>query len=700
MAAVKATGVRGASALWDFLVLGGKAFVSGLAVALALGLAALVLASHAQAAMTVTLQDPKSGELLFRTDAAGQYTVAPTVETEVAIQVTGVIARTKVTQAFQNPGTEFVEGIYVFPLPERAAVDHLAMQVGTRTIEGEVREKEDARRTYEAAKSQGRKAALVEQQRPNLFTNSIAHIGPGETVRVTIEYQQTLAYDSGQYKLRFPLAVTPRYVPATAKANSADGEVAAPEADDAPVLSPAYADMRVGGPVNPVDIAVLIDAGVPIADVTSSYHQAALQKAADGRVGVSLVQDQEEADHDFELTWTLAPGAAPVGALFRETVGARDYALVMLVPPEAGAGQKATASRVPRETILVIDTSGSMQGASLTQAKAALTQALASLTPRDRFNVVEFNSVLRAFSAVTLPADPANVDAAKRWVQALAAGGGTEMEPALSFALAGSAPAGYLRQVVFMTDGGVSNEEGLFKLIAAKLGNARLFTVGIGSAPNTHFMTKAAQFGRGTFTYIGDVHEVQRKMGDLFAKIEAPVVHDISIASADGTPIETFPARVPDLYLGEPLVVSASAASLAGTLIVSGSRGNEPWSVALTPAASQAGVGALWANAKIASLMDEKTRGADANAVRPAVVQVALEHHLVSAYTSLVAVDVTPTGPAFTRTAMVRSALPRGYGETVGALPQTATAADLELLLGLGALAAAAIVAVIGWRAS
>jgi Ca-activated chloride channel family protein len=700
MAAVKATGVRGASALWDFLVLGGKAFVSGLAVALALGLAALVLASHAQAAMTVTLQDPKSGELLFRTDTAGQYTVAPTVETEVAIQVTGVIARTKVTQAFQNPGTEFVEGIYVFPLPERAAVDHLAMQVGTRTIEGEVREKEDARRTYEAAKSQGRKAALVEQQRPNLFTNSIAHIGPGETVRVTIEYQQTLAYDSGQYKLRFPLAVTPRYVPATAKANSADGEVAAPEADDAPVLSPAYADMRVGGPVNPVDIAVLIDAGVPIADVTSSYHQAALQKAADGRVGVSLVQDQEEADHDFELTWTLAPGAAPVGALFRETVGARDYALVMLVPPEAGAGQKATASRVPRETILVIDTSGSMQGASLTQAKAALTQALASLTPRDRFNVVEFNSVLRAFSAVTLPADPANVDAAKRWVQALAAGGGTEMEPALSFALAGSAPAGYLRQVVFMTDGGVSNEEGLFKLIAAKLGNARLFTVGIGSAPNTHFMTKAAQFGRGTFTYIGDVHEVQRKMGDLFAKIEAPVVHDISIASADGTPIETFPARVPDLYLGEPLVVSASAASLAGTLIVSGSRGNEPWSVALTPAASQAGVGALWANAKIASLMDEKTRGADANAVRTAVVQVALEHHLVSAYTSLVAVDVTPTGPAFTRTAMVRSALPRGYGETVGALPQTATAADLELLLGLGALAAAAIVAVIGWRAS
>src|SRR4051812_39702996 len=232
MAAVKATGARGACAWMDFLVLGGKALASGLLVSLALGLAALLLASHAQAAMTMTLNDPRSGELLFRTETPGQYAVAPTVETEVAIQVTGIVARTKVTQAFQNPGSEFVEGLYVFPLPERAAVDHLSMQVGTRVIEGQVREKEDARRTYEAAKSQGRKAVLVEQQRPNLFTSSVAHIGPGETVRVTIEYQQPLAYDNGQYKLRFPLAVAPRYVPAVAKANMPDGEVASPAAHE------------------------------------------------------------------------------------------------------------------------------------------------------------------------------------------------------------------------------------------------------------------------------------------------------------------------------------------------------------------------------------------------------------------------------------------------------------------------------------
>ena len=698
MAAVKATGGRGASALRDFLVLGCKAFVSGLAVALALGFAAVVLASHAEAATTLTLKDPQAGGLLFRTDVAGEYVVAPTVETEVAIQVTGIVARTKVTQAFQNPGTEFVEGIYVFPLPEKAAVDHLSMQIGPRLIEGEVREKGEARRTYEAAKSQGRKAALVEQQRPNLFTNSVAHIGPGETVRVTIEYQQALAYDNGQYRLRFPLAATPRYMPAVAKANAIDGEVVTPDAADAPILSPAYAIASVGGPVNPVDIAVIIDAGVPIANVASSYHEAALQKAADGRIGVTLVKEQDEADHDFELTWSLAGGAKPQGALFRERVGSAEYGLVMLVPPAPDLAAKAAAFAIPRETILIIDTSGSMDGASIAQARAAVTQALESLNARDRFNVVEFNSILRPFSSVSLPANAANVTTAKQWVGDLRAGGGTEMEPALSFALAAAAPAGYLKQVVFMTDGGVGNEDALFKLIAAKLGNARLFTVGIGSAPNTHFMTKAAEFGRGTFTYIGDVHEVQQKMGALFAKIEAPVLQDVSITWPDGTPVETFPARIPDLYLGEPVVVSAKGATLAGTVIGSGKRGNLPWSVALTPSAAPSGVGALWARAKIASLMDEVVRGADPTVVRPAVVQVALEHHLVSAYTSLVAVDVTPTGPSFVKTAMVKAALPRGYGNNAGVLPQTATESTLELLLGLIAFGAAALVAVIGWR--
>jgi Ca-activated chloride channel family protein len=676
------------AALVDFAVLGGKAVVSGIVVAVVLALATVVLAANAEAA-TVGLNDPKSGALLIRTGTAGQYTLAPTVETEVSIHVTGIIARTRVTQSFHNPGDEFVEGVYVFPLPERAAVDHLRMHIGERVIEGQVKEKEEARRTYETAKREGKKAALVEQQRPNLFTNSVAHIGPGERVRISIEYQQSLAYDNGEYRLRFPLAVTPRYTPVGDKS----GEVE-------PDPSVLHADYTGAGRtlVNPVDIAVVIDAGVPLANVKSSYHDATVEKQEGQRTLVSLVKEQEDADRDFELTWSLAPGAAPQAALFTQTVAGTGYALLMVVPPQPTASEKAAFERVPRETILIVDTSGSMQGASMEQAKAALVHALGTLTERDRFNVVEFNSVTRPLWPDALPATESNVRTAKSWVESLRANGGTEMMPALTFALDNREVAGYLRQVVFMTDGAVGNEDALFRLITEKLGNSRLFTVGIGSAPNSHFMTKAAQFGRGTFTYIGDVREVREKMAALFGKIEAPVLQDVAITWPDGTAVETFPARVPDLYLGEPIFISASARAFNGTVIVSGKRGSQPWSAALTPTSDKTGVGALWARAKIASLMDEITRGADPASVRPHVVKVALEHHLVSAYTSLVAVDVTPTGPAFATTALVKASLPAGWGAHGATIPQTDTAATLQLLMGLLALSAAAFFAVMGRR--
>jgi Ca-activated chloride channel family protein len=691
----------------DFIALGVRAVLSGVAVALALGFAAIVLAGNAQAAQTVKLGDARTGALLLGTATPGEYVMAPTVETEVAISVTGMVARTRLTQSFHNPGSDFVEGIYVFPLPEKAAVDHLELRIGQRVIEGEIREKGEARQVYEKAKSEGRKAALVEQQRPNLFTNSVAHIGPNEMVRVTIEYQQSLAYENGRYRLRFPLAVTPRYVPAQAPIESLPDEPKArltfPGAMDGAnpeaLLQPAFALADGSALVNPVDIAVAIDAGVPLGEVSSSYHDMRVEQPDADHAMVTLVKDQEEADHDFELTWTLAATAAPQAAMFTETRGGRDYALLMVLPPEPDAAQKAAFSRVPRETILIVDTSGSMQGTSIAQAKAALSDALDRLTERDRFNVVEFNSVTRPLWPQALPATPANLEAARAWIAKLRADGGTEMAPALSVALDGSDTPGFLRQVVFMTDGGVSNEDELLRLIAQRLGRSRLFTVGIGSAPNGHFMTKAAQFGRGTFTYIGDVREVHEKMAALLEKIDAPVLQDVEIRWADGTPVETFPERVPDLYLGEPVFVSASGATFARTVIVSGTSGNQPWSVALTPSSSPSasGVGALWARAKIASLMDAMRRGGDTSALRAQVVQVALEHHLVSAFTSLVAVDVTPTAAGVAKTAMVKTALPRGY--EAGSIPQTDTPATLQLLLGLLALGAAAIVAVVGINA-
>jgi Ca-activated chloride channel family protein len=681
----------------DLVDLACRALIGGVGAALVFALLALVLSFAANAA-TVGLNDPKTGELLFRTATAGRYQPAPKLETEVAIEVHGLIARTRVTQVFHNPGEEPVEGIYVFPLPEKAAVDRLDLRIGERRIEGQIREREEARRTYEKARAEGRKAALVEQQRPNLFTNSVAHIGPDDVVRVTIEYQQTLAYENGEYRLRFPLAVTPRYSPRAPPREAMPDQGKAVEAQ--PMLHPAYFTQDCEG-MNPVDIAVMIDAGVPIGDVRASYHEAWIEKQSGNKVIVALSREQEEADRDFELVWTLAPGKAASAALFTERVGTKDYALVMVVPPQPSAAEKSGQQRFPRETVLIVDTSGSMGGVSIEQAKAALLYALDTFSPNDRFNLVEFNSILRPLYADALPATADNIRNAKQWVKALKAGGGTEMAPALRFALNGRELPGHVRQVIFMTDGGVGNEDELFRLIAERLGSTRLFTVGIGSAPNGHFMTKAAEFGRGTFTYVGDVREVEEKMAKLFAKIQAPVLKDVSVRWADGSPVETFPTRVPDLYLGEPIVLSALVErATASTIVVSGLRGNEPWSVALTPSpdSSASGVGALWARAKISALMDGMRTGADATSARRDIVQVALEHHLVSAYTSLVAVDVTPTNAnGKLQTALLGTHTPRGMNAD-GALPQTDTPATLQFLLALLALSVATCLAMAARR--
>ena len=361
----------------------------------------------------------------------------------------------------------------------------------------------------------------------------------------------------------------------------------------------------------------------------------------------------------------------------------------MLMPSLPDAGMPRTA----REVTFVIDTSGSMGGSSIVQAKAALALALDRLQPGDRFNVVEFNSRARALFAVPMPVDPATLGRARSFVNSLRADGGTEMREALALALAPreSAP-GLVRQVVFLTDGAVGNEDELFRLIRERLGDRRLFTVGIGSAPNGHFMRKAAQFGRGTHTTIGDVNEVQARMGELFRKLESPVLTDVAIDWPAGS--EAWPGQVPDLHAGEPIVATASLPALDGEIVVRGRFAGRPWSarLPLSAAGGHDGVHALWARGKIDALADAQVAGANPDDVRAEIVKVALAHHLVSRHTSLVAVDVTPSMPAGVEA--VRTAIPgnlphgQEYEAIFGGLPQTATPSAWHLAIAFAALLA------------
>jgi Ca-activated chloride channel family protein len=630
----------------------------------------------------VGLGETGRGALLVKTDVPGRFQEAPLLRTDVRVQVTGLVARVEVAQQFANPTEEWLEAIYVFPLPEAAAVDTLLVRVGPRVIEGQIREREEARQTYQQARQEGKKASLLEQERPNIFTVSVANIGPGEQVEVVLQYQEILRHDGGEFRLRFPMVVGPRYIPGATAVAGDPGTgwgINTDAVPDAARITPPVRHPRQG-PINPVTLAVDLDTGFPLHRLESPYHAVVATPLSPTRQLVTLRDGEVPADRDFELVWAPAVGHDPAAALFTQWHDGEHYALVMLLPPPADAA----GARLPREAVFVVDTSGSMAGASIEQARLALGEALDALRPGDRFNLIQFNSHTEALFPATVPAGPAELARARRWVAGLKANGGTEMLPALRAALEGDAGHDGVRQVVFITDGQVGNEDQLFRYIQETLGRSRLFTVGIGASPNSHFMTKAAEFGRGTYTYIGSPTEVGEKMAALFRKIEHPVLAGLAV-SWDRQDVEAWPERIPDLYLGEPIVLVARLGTdPRSELTLTGTRGAQPWEVALRLDArtDETGIHKLWARKKIGSLMDRLREGA--------VVTVALQHHLVSAYTSLVAVDVTPARPDGTplATGIVPTNLPAGaeYEKIFGSLPRTATPGPLYLVLGMACL--------------
>ena len=659
--------------------------VAGLIAGAVLMLAVVAAVSRAEAAAALANPSMQHAALVLGNDGEAPFD-APLVATEVDIEVAGIVARARVTQHFINPTAQWREGVYVFPLPEHAAVDQLHMQIGDRIVEGQIQEKAAARTTYDKAKANGVKASLVEQQRPNLFTASVAHLGPGEEVAVTIEYEETLRYDSGTFRLRFPLAITARYTPAGSSDDTLEGpgDGIATGGDDAVVSPPTLP--RGSPPTNPVSLHVGVDAGFPLTLVKSASHRIDVKEDVAHHYDVTLADDIVAADRDFELAWTPDVGNVPGAALFTESRDGKTWALLMVLPPSVAS----TAPIAPREAIFIVDTSGSMSGVSIAQAREAVAFALSRLKPGDRFNVIEFNSVTRPLFTAPMPVDAATLARARAFVAGLRADGGTEMKPALAAALESPIVDGFVQQVVFITDGAVGNEQELLRLIDARARSRRLFTVGIGPGPNTWFLRKAAQAGRGTATFISDVRDVKARMSELYAKLENPALTDIGVAwSAQA---DAYPRAVPDLYLGEPVVLTAQFATPRVSLSLTGRRGSEAWGEMLPLAAGQPakGIGALWARDRIEALSDAMVNG-DAASIKPLIVETALAHHLVSKYTSLVAVDVTPTLPpgVASESTLIPVNLPAGSDAELGGLPQTATPAPLLLAVGTLALAIA-----------
>ncbi len=633
--------------------------------------------------------DPGEGCLIYKSPVSGSYETVPLLHTDAALDVRGLVASATVTQQYANSSGTPIEAVYVFPLPHDAAVYDLEIRIGNRVIRSVIHEREQAKRVYEQAKSEGKRAALLEQERPNIFTASVANIMPGDQIAIRLRYVQSLKWEDGKIRLEFPMVVGPRYIPGT-EATGHQGTGWALDTNrvaDASRITPSVRNpqTRTG---HDISISVDLDPGFTTSSVASISHDVKADTLAHGKQHVELVGRATIPNRDFVLEIEQAQTRETNASLFLSMGGdtGETHFLLSAFPPAVQPVQ-----RMPVEMLYMIDVSGSMQGTSIEQARAALLQALDRLRPSDRFGILQFSSGYSEFAPAPLAPTPQHVQIAREYVNGLRAGGGTEMLPALIHLMQKPTIPGYLRHIVLLTDGDLGNEDEIFAAMHQNLGGARLYTVAIGSAPNLYLATKMAQFGRGTFTHIADINEIEKQMTGLFEKIESPVLTDLKI-SFEGVDVEdVYPQRLPDLFSGQPVQIYGRVTKgRHGVAHLTGRAGDEVIDKAIPfdtgAAVFHPGITTVWARQKVEELMDgwPKADEAGQQEIRSNVIAHAIRYRLVTKFTSLVAVEekiVNPGGQS--NTTAVPSELPAGWQmEGIWSVPATGTSDAFYRMLG------------------
>jgi Ca-activated chloride channel family protein len=560
----------------------------------------------------------------------------PLRHTDVHAKVDGMAAIYTVTQTFENPFDEPLDAIYLFPLGDEAAITSYAITIGDRTIAGEIEKKEDARRTYEEAKAQGHTAALLEQEKRNIFKQRIANLAPHESISVRMEYMELLNYADGQYEIAVPLTVGPRYLPAEGVGANPIGSHVAGEAARPGVTSIPYADASVAG--STVSFSADIEAGVPVLGVASPSHQIVVQEGGATRRHVELAAENELPNRDVVVRYKTAGDQTMIGLLAHRT-DKRGY-FTLYVQPKANY---RTGDITPREVMVVIDTSGSMSGQPLAQAQKVARALVDSLQPTDTFDVMAFSGDTAAMAPAAIPGDSAGKAAGDRFIDGLAAGGGTEMGPAIAKALETDPGNDRVRLVYFLTDGFVGNDDMIVSAARRNLGANRIFSIGIGSAPNRALLDQIASVGRGFPTYVNLGENASSIGEDLVRKTAYPYLTNIKIAWNGLAVGAVTPAAIPDVYAGMPLVVSGvytqpGHAKVVVTATAAGRPVTIPLEVTLPDRVDAEPVAALYARRRIDELY--ALAGGDMSSdTEKQITELGLQFHMVTDYTSFVAVD-------------------------------------------------------------
>jgi Ca-activated chloride channel family protein len=612
---------------------------------------------------------PSSGSLTMM-GKDGPTGECPLKHTAVRGAIDGFVARVTVTQIFKNTAPDKIEAIYTFPLPEDSAVDDMTIRIGERTVKGVIKKKEEAREIYEHAKNTGHVAALLDQERPNIFSQAVANIMPGEQVTVTISYLQVLQYESGSYEFVFPMVVGPRYIPGEATGKQAGGwspdTTKVPDASriTPPVVEPG---MRAG---HDISIELAIDAGVPIQKLHSKSHEIDVDRTAGNIATVRLRNEAAIPNKDFVLRYQVAGKQISDAVLSQwmpgNTKSSGGYFTLILQPP----AQVAQSEITPKELVFVVDTSGSMHGFPLDKAKQLMDRALDELYPGDTFNLITFSGDEHILFPEPVLPTAENIRIAKEFMQSRNGSGGTEMMKAIRAALDPSDAQDHIRVVCFITDGYVGNDMQIIGEVQ-KHPNARVFSFGIGNSVNRFLLSGMAKAGRGDVEFVSLNDKADKAADRLYQKLRSPLLTDISI-DWRGLPVkDIFPQRLPDLFTGKPLVITGRyGAPITGTIHLKGKRNGEDFTrdIPVTFSGNQQKatiLPTLWARQKIDDLMSLDWEGAQLGHPRAdlqaSVTELGLDYRLMTQYTSFVAVEeqvVTDDGKP--RTVQVPVEMPEG----------------------------------------
>ena len=568
--------------------------------------------------------------------------VCPLKHTDVKAQISGFLSRVTVTQEFENPFKEKIEAVYTFPLPQNAAVDDMTMIVGNRTVRGKILRREEAEAVYEAAKNNGQTASLLNQERPNIFTQSVANILPGEQIKIVISYVETLKYDDGSYEFVFPMVVGPRYVPGNA--TGAQGNGFAPDTDSVPdgskiTPAPAPPGMRAG---HDISLDVTLDAGVPIDALDSKTHDVSVERQNDRSAHITLKDLATIPNKDFILRYDVA-GKKLEDAVLTHSSGTGGFFTLILQPPERVTVEDVT----PKELVFVLDTSGSMSGFPIEKAKETMKLALDNLYPSDTFNLITFSGDEHILFPEPVPATKENLAKAQAFLETRQGSGGTEMMKAIKASMDPTDKQDHIRIVVFMTDGYVGNDLQIIGEVQ-KHPKARVFAFGIGNSVNRFLLDNMAKYGRGEVEYVGLKDDGSAAARRMHERIRNPLLTDISVDWNGLAVADVYPKSIPDLFGAKPVVLTGRySGNGKGTIRLKGKMSGRDFvreiPVDFSTAQSHDVLATLWARTRVDDLMSQDFNGAQQgnmkDDVKQSIIQLGLDYRLMTQFTSFVAVE-------------------------------------------------------------